>query len=1366
MNFESSYCIGFGSLGRYRKVKSKIILRIPVIFVMFTLLIPVPSALAGPPLPSPDIDGDGLPNELETDGWYNLAGGPFVTDPFDFDSDDDGLADGEEKLFNTHPLDTTSPGIYVRYQNEFMTREYFSPYDEMEEDEFGNPIRRYLPVLQGGDKYLMTEAMVVRRGTTFEVGGPASATLTIQGSGLTTLTPIKNACRNTWTVSVPAWGTVGTYAMTMTFPSSPSKSVPLYVIFEFPSDLSQAEIAAYIYDDEPANKRDEVSVWWRFPDWSYYWHPGTGAESATPFNPPVDCSQYPNVPCSNWRYHYSKGYAQAFWTEQFTQKVFVNHAMVAIHGQTNQTVAANAIANRADREYRVVYTRTHNNWADALHKWVQSGQYTMNGGACQDNANVFTTLLRSSGIAAKPFLEDYNKTAGHGEGGQIGSSYEYDHSVLIWLDHHWKASRSYAQNELSDEYYPFDHGIIQNRELYGYYSDYAADLMVSSDHRWDWQDGSSGGGMVNTVWSDQIEGIPTDEFAFPNSNWDIEWNSLKPLQIKRSPYAVILNYETWHGDDWAPSEWSSPPVSDPPGRVATQTYVLPAGMPNPANPMENWPYNPVVTACSPSSVGTPDCQAVLGAGGLSVQDQQGVDVSKLTYETDPNYVPEKKDATFNDQFSHQGVDIDGDGDYDKLVVYAGIDIVVPGTFKAQADLYDAEGHWVGNAKWEGSENAAAFEFDVSESMPPYTLEHLRLLKAEGALLSSRYYKAYEITDLGGMIDQGALSLEVSTPPAGGISGLEVAPTYAFTTTTVDTDGNGRYDELLIRVGVDVTDASGDYRVEGLLVDEYGTPVAWSVSDLQTLGLGNQELVLTFDGRILYDHMLFSGSQAFQLVAVKIFSGNLSPTTLEDEVAVAMTTPAFTRDDFEPASPASVVLEDDMENGVVTENNWAESGPWGLGTSVWHSRSHAWRANVSGSSSGSLTTISLDLTDHLAPSLRFSTCYDIGSSSAGYLEVSADGGPWTPLATYEDSSSSWITELIDLTSFEDTSNVQVRFNANSQNGLLWIVDDVHLIGWTDSDNDGLTNDDSDGDGVPDYLEPNNRDTDGDTIFDNLDPDDDGDGIPTADEDRDNDGDPTNDDYDNDGTPDYLDPDDDGDGILNVDEDRNNDGDPTNDDYDSDGTPDYLDPDDDGDGVPTADEDRNYDGDPTNDDTDNDGIPDYLDRDDDGDGVPTAEEDVNGDGDPTNDNSDGDGLPNYLDTDDDGDGVLTADEDPNDDGDPTNDDYDNDGTPDYLDPDDDGDGIPTATEGITTDTDSDHVPDYLEPNNVDTDGDGIFNYQDNDDDGDGVLTADEDWDHDGSPTDDDGNADGIPDYLDPNVTEAPTRYIYLPFVVKRK
>jgi len=61
-------------------------------------------------------------------------------------------------------------------------------------------------------------------------------------------------------------------------------------------------------------------------------------------------------------------------------------------------------------------------------------------------------------------------------------------------------------------------------------------------------------------------------------------------------------------------------------------------------------------------------------------------------------------------------------------------------------------------------------------------------------------------------------------------------------------------------------------------------------------------------------------------------------------------------------------------------------------------------------------------------------------------------------------------------------------------------------------------DTDGDGIPDYLDP---DDDGDGIPDYLDADDDGDGIPDTDEkDHDTDGD---------GIPDIDDPDDDNDGI---------------------------------------------------------------------------------------------------------------------------------------------------------------------------------------------------------------------------------------------
>lgn len=106
--------------------------------------------------------------------------------------------------------------------------------------------------------------------------------------------------------------------------------------------------------------------------------------------------------------------------------------------------------------------------------------------------------------------------------------------------------------------------------------------------------------------------------------------------------------------------------------------------------------------------------------------------------------------------------------------------------------------------------------------------------------------------------------------------------------------------------------------------------------------------------------------------------------------------------------------------------------------------------------------------------------------------------------------------------------------------------------------------------------------------------------------------------------------------------------------------------------------------------------------DSDGIPNELEDVNGDGNLANDDTDGDGIPNYRDSD------------------------------------DDGDSVPTSVEILDL---SGRFSIAL-----DTDGDGIPNYLDNDDDGDGVLTINEDYNHNGDPTDDDINNNGIPDYLD--------------------
>ncbi|WP_298900663.1 DUF6252 family protein [uncultured Psychroserpens sp.] len=151
-----------------------------------------------------------------------------------------------------------------------------------------------------------------------------------------------------------------------------------------------------------------------------------------------------------------------------------------------------------------------------------------------------------------------------------------------------------------------------------------------------------------------------------------------------------------------------------------------------------------------------------------------------------------------------------------------------------------------------------------------------------------------------------------------------------------------------------------------------------------------------------------------------------------------------------------------------------------------------------------------------------------------------------------------------------------------------------------------------------------DTDGSiqAIIDGLDcNDDDSDGIPNNFEDFDGDGDLTNDDTDGDGTPNYMDNDDDGDGILTADEAKDADGNPADTDGDTD--VDYLDNDDDGDGILTQFETGDTDGDGTND---------YLDNDDDGDGTLTADEnaDPNMDGDPADAvDTDADTIPDYLD-----------------------------------------------------------------------------------------------------------------------------------------
>ena len=314
---------------------------------------------------------------------------------------------------------------------------------------------------------------------------------------------------------------------------------------------------------------------------------------------------------------------------------------------------------------------------------------------------------------------------------------------------------------------------------------------------------------------------------------------------------------------------------------------------------------------------------------------------------------------------------------------------------------------------------------------------------------------------------------------------------------------------------------------------------------------------------------------------------------------------------------------------------------------------------------------------------------------------------------------------------------------------------------DTDQDGL-DDGYEGSDVNDGFDVNDEiddpandlpDTDGTEDVNYRDLDDDGDGTDTPFEDANDDGDPTNDDTDEDGTPDYLDPDsgmvpdtdgdgvpdnvdidDDNDGILDTVEDPNFDGDddPLTEpqDSDGDGFADHLDIDSDNDGIPD-----NVEGQTTS------GYIAPTGLDEDSDGLDNAYEGSGNEGvSPVN--TDGEDQPDYLDSDTDNDLVADNNE---------GNDFNFDGQPDQFlsGVDTDGDGLDDGFEGTDIDDGFDVNDEIDDPANdlPDTDGTEDVNYRDIDDDGDGINTPDEDADGDGDPTNDDTDGDGTPDYLDP-------------------
>ncbi|WP_299050440.1 hypothetical protein, partial [uncultured Polaribacter sp.] len=364
------------------------------------------------------------------------------------------------------------------------------------------------------------------------------------------------------------------------------------------------------------------------------------------------------------------------------------------------------------------------------------------------------------------------------------------------------------------------------------------------------------------------------------------------------------------------------------------------------------------------------------------------------------------------------------------------------------------------------------------------------------------------------------------------------------------------------------------------------------------------------------------------------------------------------------------------------------------------------------------------------------------------DPSADNGSGTP--NYQDpafaaANGSTIVNGVMASLDTDGDGIPDFLDLDSDNDG---ITDVIESGGTDTDNngkaDGAVGTSGSSLGVPSSAGAGNTPTnsDGDTISDYLDIDADNDGIP--------------DNVEGQTTSGWIAPTGVGTGIT----DANNNG---VDDAYEDGTtigltptntdgidnPDYQDPDSDNDGINDVDE--NGDADPfALVDTDGDGLVDAFDDNND---LSISGSTVNDNHNPPNASNlgdedsdfatggdvdyrdifgavdtDNDGIPDTTDLDDDNDGILdTVESDGNDpDGD-----EDNDGTPNFQDTSDDGDGGPGGSTDYT-DSNGDGIPDVY-----DRDGDGIPNHLDIDSDNDGIPDVIESG---GTDADRDGRADG--------------------------
>lgn len=263
-------------------------------------------------------------------------------------------------------------------------------------------------------------------------------------------------------------------------------------------------------------------------------------------------------------------------------------------------------------------------------------------------------------------------------------------------------------------------------------------------------------------------------------------------------------------------------------------------------------------------------------------------------------------------FTDAAVDTDDNGQFDQLVVHAGINVSSPGYFRVTGDLVDASGQVIDQATFAGNLTATDNQVDL-----PFDAQRLYLNGLQGPYTLRSIRLSQDTDDLSVPLQQLTPNYQLSDIDFSTLQHPTIFPVMLTTDQGQDTNSNGKFNFLSLNLAINL-DVIEDYTWSADLVDSAGT-VLDSYTGSGTLAAGLSQVDFNFDG----SKIGFNGVDGPYTLSNIVVTG----TTVAAAFQERFETQDYSVDQFEgfvgrfPNVPTGLALATSSDTGRLNNDNF-------------------------------------------------------------------------------------------------------------------------------------------------------------------------------------------------------------------------------------------------------------------------------------------------------------------------------------------------------------------------------------------------------------------------------------------------------------